>query len=100
VRQKRRYHRPEDPCEKWAQLPGEGLPEESADRICGLPRKALEALGEKRLIDVVKVRIPQSEQIFTLVYLPSLNRFLESLLPPGAKIEKPKPIPRVLGVLV
>jgi hypothetical protein len=70
-------------------LPGEGLLEESANRICGLPADALEKLGEKRLIDVVKVEIPDSEQIFTLVYLPSLNRYLESLLPPGTKIENP-----------
>jgi hypothetical protein len=95
---RRRYIRLSDPCEKWAQIPGEGREEDSSELLCGLPAEALEALGKARLIDVLRVRIPDSETIYTLVYLPSLQRFLERQLPPGA-LEKPKLIPRVPGVL-
>ena len=90
---------PREPGEQWAQLPPEGISTDEEPRICGLPTPAIQALGDAGLVPIVQVRIPGSEEIFELVHLTSLNRYLLSLLPANAQPPPPKVIPKIAGVL-
>ena len=91
---------PRDPGEQWSQIPREGYVQDCGEpSICGLPKSALHALGNAGLIPIVQVRVPGSEEVFELVHLPSLNRYLISLLPTKIRAKAAKPIPKVVGVL-
>lgn len=65
--------------EQWARMPKVGHRGQPGGRLRGLSRTTLLELNDAGLIKVVAIRKPGAQKAIRLVFLPSLDAYLESL---------------------
>jgi hypothetical protein len=65
--------------ENWARMPKVGHRGQPGGRLRGLSRTTLLELNDAGLIKVVAIRKPGAQKAIRLVYLPSLDAYLEGL---------------------
>jgi|SRR6516164_9763527 hypothetical protein len=64
----------------WARMPAAGRPGKPGGRLRGLSRTTLVELDERGLIKVAAIRKPGALKAIRLIYMPSLDSYLRSLV--------------------